>query len=346
MVGIIAANNVRFSPYIFYYTNLLNQIGVDYEIVVPNRNPEIEDCVHPKTVYLKWNTKRHSLLNYISYSREVKKITNRKYDYLIILTTVNAVFCYPWLRKRYKKRYVVDIRDYTYEKNKIFFELEKRAIKDSKCNVISSKKFRVFLPQGKYLVCHNINTPNQESTYSFEKKKGRIIIGYIGALSYESQCEKIMDLVNKDERFEFHFYGTGVAEKTLKEHAKKYNNPRIKFMGKYENSEKENIIQKVDILFNLYGNGRPLVDYALSNKLYDALYYHKPLLTSPNTYMQEIGGDMAFSLDLNTSFDLDELWDWYQELDKKAIDNYAHNLYQIVVQENARTQEKIKSLFK
>lgn len=155
-----------------------------------------------------------------------------------------------------------------------------------------------------------------------------------------------MDLVNKDERFEFHFYGTGVAEKSLKEYAKKYNNPRIKFMGKYENSEKENIIQKVDILFNLYGNGRPLVDYALSNKLYDALYYHKPLLTSPNTYMQEMGGDMAFSLDLNTSFDLDELWDWYQELDKKAIDNYAHNLYQIVVQENARTQEKIKSLFK
>ena len=62
--------------------------------------------------------------------------------------------------------------------------------------------------------------------------------------------------------------------------------------------------------------------------------------------MQEMGGDMAFPLDLNTSFDLDELWDWYQELDKKAIDNYAHNLYQIVVQENARTQEKIKSLFK
>ena len=33
MIGIIAANNVRFSPYIFYYTDLLDEIGIEYVMV-------------------------------------------------------------------------------------------------------------------------------------------------------------------------------------------------------------------------------------------------------------------------------------------------------------------------
>lgn len=345
MVGIIAANNLRFSPYIFYYTRLLDEIEIDYEVIFPNRNPEMIEPFNAKTIPIEWNKKRHSLMNYFFYSKKVKKISDKKYDFLIVLTTTNAVFCSLWLRKKYREKYIVDIRDYTYEYNSIFYKLEKKVLEKSKYNVISSEKFKLFLPESKYLICHNINTPLQKSIHSFKKKEGKIIVGYIGAISYEKQCKRFIDLVNSDERFEFHLYGTGISEAALRKYAKAYCNNRIIFFGKYNNCDKDKIIQNVDILFNVYGNGRPLVDYALSNKLYDALYYHKPLITSPCTYMEEMGGYMAFSLNLDKDNNLQKLWDWYHKLDNKIFDKYADTLYEKVMQQNRVTEETIKLAF-
>lgn len=346
LVGIIAANNLRFSPYAFFYTKLLDDLGINYELVVPNRNPDIEDKFDGKVNILEWKQGRHNLINYLQYSREVKKLARKKYDYLIVLTTINAVFSCSWLKRYYAGNYLVDIRDYTYENNLFYYFLEKRAIENAELNVISSAKFQTFLPKNDYLVCHNINTPKTLSSFSLKKTIGRIVIGYIGAVSYEQQCKKLIDLVNLDDRFEFHIYGTGVAEKSLHLYTEALNNERIKMFGSYEPIEKEEIVKKVDILFNAYGNGRPLLDYALSNKLYEAMYYHKPLLTSPNTYMTELGGKMVFAIDFNKVGNLDALWDWYEKIDKDEIDEYAVNLYNKVLDESHCAEEHIKIVLK
>lgn len=344
-VGIIAANNLRFSPYVFYYTKILDDLNIEYEVIAPNRNPDIQDSNIDNVQYIEWDQKKHSILNYFKLSKKAKIIAKKRYDYIIVLTTVNAVFAFKWLEKYYKHKYIVDIRDYTYEYNKLFYFFEKKVVANASMNVISSKKFVSFLPEAKYYVCHNINTPINISPHILKKKKEKIIIGYVGAVTYEEQCKKMMDLVVKDDRFEFHIYGTGVAEKVLKKYQMQLGCTRIKMYGAYRQTEKGDIIQKVDILFNAYGNGRPLVDCAISNKLYDALYYHKPILTSPNTYMDELGGYISYAIDLTKEEYLDELWEWYQTLSVKEFDKYVKTLYQKVVEENMNTQSKLKLEF-
>lgn len=346
MIGIIAANNVRFSPYIFYYTDLLDEIGIEYEVVIPDRHPDLKENFNGKLIKLSWDNKKKKIFNYIIYSNAVKKIAKRKYNYLIVLTTVNGVFSFPWLKKFFSKRYILDIRDYTHEYNKVYFEIEKRLIYHAEKTVISSKKYQEFLPKHDYLICNNINNSVKKSKYKFKKKQGKIIIGYVGAISYETQCKKMIDLIDKDENYEFHFYGTGIAEKKLREYVQKQNKKRIIFYGKYDNVDKERIIQKIDILFNVYGNGTPLVDYALSNKLYDALLFHKPILTSPNTYMHELGGPLSFAMDLDKNDILLDLWTWYQKLDNVTLDQYANELFPQLVKENLETQEAIKQILK
>lgn len=344
MIGVIAANSLWVSPYVFYYTKLLDELGLSYEIVYPNRTPNEAEQPIPHAVVLPWVQDKHPLMSYMQYARAVKqRALDKRYDALIVLTMQNGVFCSQWLKKHYKGRYLLDIRDYTHEGNPAYYALEKEAARYAALRVVSSPAFQTFLPPAEYLTCHNITTPEGTSPYRFEKKGAPVVIGYVGSVSYEPQCRRIMDLVHADPRFAFHFYGSGPAEAALRAYAETLHDPRICFFGRYQPWEKGAIIQKVDILFNAYGQGHPAVACLLANKLYDAFYYHKPLLTSPDTYMAEKGGKLAYSPDLDKSDALESLWNWYQTIDPMQADEFAANMYATVWQEQEATSKRIKS---
>ena len=341
-VGIVAANNIRISPYVFPYTKLLDEMGIEYDVLFPNRNINMVDIYRFNTINVPWKNRNRKIANFYDYSKKIKNLCKDKYDFLIILTTVNGVFFYPWLKKYYSNKYILDIRDYTYENNLLYFEVEKRLIKRAKSVVISSPKYKHFLPKGDYTVMHNINNIDNDE-YSFCLNEGRLRIGYVGSISYRNQCEKIIDLVNNDDRFELHFYGDGVDRIYLENYAQKYNNSRIKFHGPYLQEEKDDIIEQIDIIFNAYGNGKPLLDYALSNKLYDALKHHKLLLTSPNTYMNEVGGPLAYPINFDNN-SLDGLYIWYKQINKDIIDSYSRKTLDSVKRENEKTRRLLEKV--
>lgn len=340
-VGIIAANNVRYSPYIFFYTSILDSLDVMYELIVPDRNELKEMSSDVSINMFSWNRNLPTILNYIKYTNDVKRLLEKKkYDFIIALTSINAAFLGLWLKKHYNRKYIVDIRDYTHEDIYPFYLLEKVAVNNSLLNIISSRKFTEFLPQSRYLVCHNFsdNTPISEH---FEKHFDPIRIGYVGGISYVEQCAKLMHLISKDIRFRLDFYGTSDQEIILKEQSKEYQCERIVFHGGYAPMEKEEILHRVDILFNAYGNGIPLLDYALSNKLYDSLAYKKPILTCSGTYMTEMAGPLAFPIDLQDDNALNDLYSWYQKTDSLIIDEYANRMIESIRRENDQTKEII-----
>lgn len=343
-IGIVSAASLRLTPFAFYYIGLLDELGLDYEVIVPDRYEGVGEGYSGKLSVLPWNPRTHTVLNYLRYADAVKKKVAGRYDFLIILTMQMGVFCCSWLEKYYRGRYILDIRDYTHENIPPYFAREKRVVQASALNVVSSRKFQTFLPQGEYLPCHNITTPMEPSPFRFHKANGRIAVAHIGATAYADQCRMLMDLVCGDERFEFHFYGTGSTEPALRSYAERLGCSRIHFSGAYRASEKGPLIQKVDMLFTVYGNEGVNAKYLLANKLYDALYYHKPLLVSPGTFMAEMGGELACSLDLRDLSALDRLWDWYQALEPEWTDAFADRRYAALVEEHRQTGEEIKRL--
>lgn len=345
-VGIIAANNIRFSPYISFYTDILNKNRIAYELIYPERNG-LEEVFEGIAHTIPWNRKLPVFLNYALYANAVVKVVQQyQYDALIVLTSVNAAYLALWLKKNYSGRYIVDIRDYSHENIPPYFFLESVAVRNSGMNVISSAKFTEFLPRADYSVCHNVNQDEAvHSKYSFHKGGSPIRIGYVGALSYVEQCKRLMNLVAADERFTLDFYGSSLHEPTLKAYAQELCCKRIRFYGAYSPNEKSAIIQNVDILFNAYGNGIPLLDCALSNKLYDAFIHKKPILTCPNTYMTEMGGLLAFPIDLATAKTLEELYEWYMQLEGQRLEEFANSKLESILRENRMTEEKVvKSL--
>ena len=336
-VGIIAASNIRYSPYIFFYTEILKRQGIAYELIYPDRCG-LEERFEGTAHVLKWDRNQKTLINYALYARQVIRVVKReKYDALIVLTTVNAAYLSLWLRTHYRGRYIVDIRDYTHENILPYYLMEGIAVRNSLMNVISSREFKTFLPEAEYHACHNYGSIRPDCSARFQKKDGKLLIGYVGLLSYAPQCKAMMDLVAGDDRFRLEFFGTSEIEAELRDYWKTLQAENICFHGAYGSGEKEQIIRKVDILFNAYGNERPLVKCLLSNKLYDSLIWKKPILTSPDTFMTEMGGDMAYAIDLDTASDLDELYRWYQALDGAVLDAYADRTMESIIEENETT---------
>ena len=65
-VGIIASASLRFSPYAFYYMRLLDEMGLGYEVVVPDRYDGVGEGYVGNLHILPWDFRKNTLLNYIS----------------------------------------------------------------------------------------------------------------------------------------------------------------------------------------------------------------------------------------------------------------------------------------
>lgn len=351
-VGILMFQNMRYAPFLKMYEKLLKEMkNVEYDVIYYERDRSLDEIKDDNHIALPWHgkgtlaaPKYEKMANFLFYAKDAKKLLKqKKYDFIIVLTSFPAVLLSNYLSKNYAGRFLVDIRDYTQESFKPYFMLEEKAFSKAAMCVISSPGFVNFLPKMKYYNCHNIDiSAGSADMPEFIKAEGRrIILSYIGSISYETQCKQLIDLVKADERFEFHLYGNEANGTEVSEYVAQINNPRIKMMGAFTPVDKDRIYADSDLVFNCYGNERMLVKYAISNKYYDGALYRKPLLVSPKTSMADFSGEFAYALDLGNITDLNGLYQWYQALDGEAYTKFANELVENAIEENRVLLEKI-----
>ncbi len=347
-VAIIAFNNLKFSPYIFPYVNVLKKINADMDLIYPDRSGINEEFPAGKLIKVKWDVSKNKTLNFLSFKKDVSKILKReKYDFVIVLTTFPAVLLSGILSSRYKGKYLVDVRDFTYEDNKLYYALEKKALKNAALRTVSSPGFKNFLPDFEYLMCQNIAAAYAEGARNFSPKTdGKIIIGYVGTVAYAQQCKKTIDLIKADDRFCFHFYGNENGSKPVHKYVEELGCERIKCFGEYTPAQKGGIIESVDLMFNVYGNGKPLLCYALSNKLYDSMYFKKPLLVSPDTDMKRETAEFSYAIDFESTKNLDSLYDWYKKIEAQKFESYADAYLKKVFESNEVFENKLVETLK
>lgn len=347
--------NMRYAPFLKMYEEILKELpNISYDVVYYNRDKLLNELEDEQHIPIQWYgkgtvaaPKYEKLLNFALYKFNAKKmLEKKKYDFIIVLTTFPAVLLSNYLSKYYKGKYIVDIRDYTQESFKPYFLLEKKAFENSAMCVISSPGFVNFLPKHRYYNCHNIDAQAKNIPLeNFRKAIGRrIVISYIGSISYEKQCKQLIDLVVKDDRFEFLFFGNEANGTVISEYVERLNNPRIKMMGAFMPNAKPEIYHQSDLVFNCYGNDSLLVKYAISNKYYDGALYRKPLLVSPNTAMAKMSNQFAYEMDLDNLTDLNDLFKWYFNLDQLAFERYTDTVIKRSVDENLFLQTKIKQV--
>ena len=343
---LVLSDNMYLTPYMELYTEILQENKVEYHILFwdKNNNERIEnDTVTRFAIDSKG--KIGKALGYGLFRKAIlREIELYGIDFLIPLHPIVSFLIQDILCRKYDQRFIFDVRDYSYEKFKLIRKMEEMLVSHSRLNVISSPGYKSFLPKGTYYTVHNIptNIPNEMS--SVQKHKDRIIISYIGLIRFIEQNKRIIDFFANDARFELRFYGTRSEE--LKEYCDQMGIENVRFKGTFDSSETPEYFRQTDFVMNLYGNHTPLLDYALSNKLYNAAIMKRPILVCRDTYMEKVSTKWGFGyvLDLVDPKEKDELVLYYYNLNIDELTRNCSAFLNEVQNEQAATIAELKKV--
>lgn len=322
---IILADNVYLTPYINFYISVLDKLKVDYKIIYWDKNNnEIIDDSRYLRFYYKAISKTRKVRGYLKYREFViKEIKREKYTILIPLHAIVSFVLFDLFIHNYKHRYIYDVRDYSYEKFFLYRVAQKSLVNNSTMNIISSKGFEEFLPQGEYFVTHNVPHDNYKSYRQYENcGNSTINISYIGLIRFMEQNKKILLFFKNDKRFHLNFIGTNAMQ--LNEFCFQNEIHNVTLIDTFDSCETLNYYKNTDLVMNLYGNNTPLLNYALSNKLYYSACLYKPILVCEGTYMEKVSKKygIGFSLSMNSMKEKDALYHYIIQMDRK---NLIHN---------------------
>lgn len=347
MVGIILYGAFKLAPYTKKYTDILDSLGIKYDLIGWRREeePSYADNVY---MYNGRTAKRFSsvlgkIIPSIGYRRFVKRLVKKKkYDMLIIFTTQTAVVLADLLLFKYRKKYIFDYRDKSYEYIKPYSALINGIIKASAETVVSSQWFPQYLTDKKnYVLTHNFRPEALVHRKSVCKKSGgTVTVGYVGILRSYEYHTGLIDCFAGDSRFEFHIYGCGDDVARLFEYAKKFSN--IFIHGAYTEEDKYGIIDTFDIMCYNYPYSY-VNDGAVANKYYDALIMKKPMFVNAETALGSFICENGIGVGVpdHGCGTADTVYNWYKSLDPDAfaktcdrlLDEYIaqdENFYQVI----------------
>ncbi len=334
MIGILGFNDLHLMQFLYKYTNVLDDKGIEYEVVYWDRSERNEVVgfmgnpvafEYPMNTYLPFWKKIKGFLKYSHFMR--KQIKSKKYTQLIVLTTQTAIPLYDLLIKKYSGRYIYDYRDITKEKKCSFYKrIVQKIIKHSYRTAISSKGF---LPEigvdetDNIVMAHNTQYACEKSEYCASiRKQEPIRIVYWGMVRQLEFNKRVCNAFGNDMRFELLYHGDGYY-KELRDYcnAKGYTN--ISFTGRYSTSTIPGFVRKTDILNCLYENDE-IQKCAMPVKAYDAIHYRLPVLITKGSYLNSFFDSIrcAWPIDIDNDDDIGErVYSWYRELSICEIDS-------------------------
>lgn len=346
-ICIITSRNIFNSPCLEKYEKIIEN---DFDILYWDRCNIEESCGAKK--YYKYNKELKANVSIVEkaipyfgfFKYVVNFLRKEQYKKLIIFPTQMAWLMLPWLKGKYKSKYVLDIRDYSGEFG-IRGKLTDLAVKNAGMVTITSPAYKNFLPKGEYCVSHNIQEIDSALVNSYrqrEKKDSPIVLSFIGSVRFIEQQIRLIEKFKNDNRFILKFIGRGSEQ--LEAYCKKNNIENVQLIGRFERNDLSKYYLETDIAINVYGNKTPVLDYALSNKLYSAAIMGMPILVSPDTFMSEISCKYGFGIevDLNDDFVADKVFECYTNLKKNVLFKGCDDFMKSVYEDESSYKESLK----
>lgn len=352
-ICILSIMNLKHMTLISHYTKFFEDNNIEYDIIYIDKYKEDEKSEANKIfkydldIKRSWPLYKKAIKYWKFKSFATKIIEKEKYDFIITWNSFTAIMFSRYLVKNFKNKYIINIRDYAYEKIVPIYLIMKIVVKNSKLTTISSDGFKKFLPKHEYLFVHSLNEKLVRE--SIEKKmetiKKPLKISFIGYNRFFEVNKCLIDALGNDDRYLLQYYGEGsqVLEEYAKE--KKYNN--LKFSGRFSSEKTIEFLKDTDIINNIYGSGNLAVDTAISIRLYYSVFFQIPILVSDNTYMSDITKkyNLGFSTDSNYTNLKEELYNWYHGRDLQEYEDGVNEFKEKIEKDNSKFQHKMIEIF-
>lgn len=161
----------------------------------------------------------------------------------------------------------------------------------------------------------------------------KLTIGIVGLLLDGKPHQALFEYAKQRKDIEVFIYGKGRYEEQAKQYAAVYEN--IHYFGAYDFfKDISHIYASIDILYMPYDttNNDLNINLALPNKLYEAMYFQVPIITSKNTYLYERVLELGIGYGINccVSEEIENILNDFIKNEKKfqiAFDTIDKNIY-------------------
>ena len=347
-VCILSTVNIKHMTLVSLYTRYLEENNIGYDIIYIDKYHS-EEQIGAKNKYKfelnidrSWSKPRKALAYMMFKPFAIKQLKKGSYDFIITWNYLTALMFAFYLPRHYKGKYCLNIRDITTFPfvNSVIGYAEKKAA----FSTVSSPAFIDYLPVGRYLHIHSMNMSilNKCTRRTSLKKEGEpIAITFIGYACFYEPFYRLIDSMKNDARFKLNFFGQGTD--AIKEYALSVHAENVECIGRFEPSQTSELLNRTDMIFNLYGTETVNLRTALSIKLYYAIYLRLPILVFPNTYMAEVTTECKIGYVVDTYDDLnDKLYAWYRGLDFNELNTSCENYIEQINDSHKKLRELMR----
>jgi len=224
-------------------------------------------------------------------------------------------------------------------------------VKNSLLTAISSTGFLRWLdPSDKIMVNHNITVDESKDfdVPHFSKDK-KIRFSFVGNVRLDTQTRMLLISLGKSERFEQHYYGRVLPICNIEQVVKDNELTNVHIHGPFIFEDKRKIYAGTDLINTVYVNAEkeediPLGDSTpLPNRLYDALIFYRPLITSRGTYLAELSDKYHLGVNIN-GFDSnieEKILDYVNNFDREKFKRGCDELMKEVIVEESKFRNRV-----
>ncbi len=312
--------NPRFIKQIKY----LSKNNKVYVVYFNREDMETSTDEYVKNIHLDYNLgnipDKAIIRRMLIYTRSINKLQKiiKDIDYdILFVNNIDVLFLYKFASKFFSKlknpkiiMEISDLRFHTYSKNiksyiirineKVLFkQVDKLIVTSIKFydlyykNLFAQKPFVLENKPLSNMIPEKLNIQNKS-------KNEKIIIGIVGRLLQGNPYKTLFDTVKDKSDIEVHIYGKGMYTDLVQYYSKTYKN--IKYFGEYNFfKDSAKIYSSLNVLYMPYDttSGSLNNKVALPNKLYEAMYFQVPIITSKETYV----GDIVERLGIGTTIE-------------------------------------------
>ena len=289
-ICILGLANIRHISLISLYTEYLDAHGIPYDLIYIDRYGTEEKTTAAHQYAFRAQPAKSRLQKLGSFLRfrryALGLIRKNKYEKIITWQTNGAYLFADVLLRRFKGRYVVNVRDYIMEEMPLIRPLIRRLVKHAAFTAISSAGFKVFLPEGEYVQVNSVNeqlltdAPRRDAAPQVPYK-----IGFVGNCRFFRENFRLIDALANDDRFELWYCGT--SSEVLAQYAEEKGIRNVFTQPGFRREETTEIMSRFDLINSAFGSDAMDNRTLMPIRLYTALEMHIPVLVSGGSFLAE-----------------------------------------------------------
>lgn len=296
-IGLIIPANLKYSPYVKYYTDILRSEGVCFRTMVWDKTKTAEEADFRFSFPTSDFDRKKILFGHFLFSGKCRRYIRReKIDHLIIFTIAPLYFLGYRFLKRFAGNIIMDIRDDSPFRRKFPQTLDKAAT-ISDAVVVSSPFYSDWVSKETFL-CHNADISLIEKySEAFPKDSFHdpVSVAYAGLMIEEQiNIKAIHALANKEWIKLLYIGRDNEGKEKIRRYVEDNDIRNVSFIGEYKKEDIIDLYRKNADIVNILRENTLINQNALPNKLYEAVVSGIPLAvyehnTAIANYVKEYG---------------------------------------------------------